>query len=248
MMRNTEKKEQIDEQSKVTKGRNLSKNYLQSRNFLALLEKQYADDLKVWQTLEPHYTDLLVEQLKTRRKINYLQSLANFAHINVRKVYLSFLPINIIVLILLCLITPDTLHSFYVGRPYIFKACFFFPIAMSLTNLPMLIWSKRLWHDISYRRIQDRLGLLIFKYFEVVDKDKHVDGGYTKRDICNILRRFERKMPYSQDEVANYLQHIIEVEMERKPRGIVYYIYLKEPYFDVREKKRQTDHPSSEPE
>lgn len=228
-----------------SKGRNFSKKYLQSRNFLSLLSKQRGEDLKLWQNLDPRYTDLLEEQLKTQRKINYLESLANFGHNNVRKVYLYFLPVNIIVFMLLCTLTPDSLKEYYTSSPYTFRCSFFLVIAMSITNLPMLIYIRRWWHDITYYRIQDRLGLLLFDYFEVVEKDKHIDGGYTKRDIYDILRRFQPDMPYTKNEIANYLQQIIEIEMERKPRGIVYYIFLKEKYFDEQEKKRQTENTST---
>ena len=119
--------------------------------------------------------------------------------------------------------------------------CVFLPMAMALTNVPLAIFARKIWHDISYRKIQDKLGLTIFKYFEIVEKDKHIDGGYTKAELSDILKRFRPKLPYSQDEIANYLQQIIEIEMERKPRGVVYYLYLKEEYFDATEKKRRTE-------
>lgn len=239
---NTEKSAEIAQgKTKVDKYRHFSKRYLQSRNFLALLEKQRGEDLKLWQTLEPHYTDLLEEQLKTRKKINYLQSLANFGHTNVKRVYLMFLPVNILIFVMLWMTPPTTLYELHTTFPVVYKICVFGPLAMSLTNVPMAIFWRKIWQDISYKKIQDRLGLTIFKYFEIVEKNKHIDGGYTKKDLTSILKRFNPKLPYTQDEIANYLQQIIEVEMERKPRGVVYYLYLKEEYFDAREKKRQTD-------
>lgn len=226
---------------KRLRNRHLSKNYINTRNFLSLLEKKRSEDLKLWQNLEPHYTDLLNEQLKTQRKMNYLQSLANFGHNNVRKVFLFCLPINIIVFSLLCLITPAALNEFYTGRPNFFRALIWAPLSLAVTNIPLFFKLRRNWHDHTYSQIKDRLGLQIFKYFEVVEKDKHTDGGYTKREITNILRRFNPNLPYTQEEIANYLQGILEIEMERKPRGLVYYIFLKEKYFDNLERKRQTD-------
>ena len=227
--------------SQTGKNRNFTKKFLQSRGFISLLEKKRAEDLKLWQSLEAHYTDLLHEQVVTARKIDYLQSLANFGHNNVRKVYLCCIPLNIIVFGLLCLISPSALYDLHVDSPNIFRALIWWPLALSITNIPLFIYVRRRWHDFTYRKIQDRLGLLIFKYFEIVDKDKHIDGGYTKKDITDILKRFNPKMPYSGDEIANYLQRIFEVEIDRKPRGIVYYIYFKEKYFDAKERARQTD-------
>jgi len=228
------------ENSKVNKHRNFTKRYTQSRNLLALLEKQRGADLKAWQNLEPHYTDLLEEQLKTRRKINYLESVANFGHINVRNVYMKYLPLNILVGIGLMLAPVNNFVQLYAAFPLLFKICVFSAIALGLTNVPLAIAWRRWQHDISYRNIQDKLGITIFEYFEIVEKDKNIDGGYTKKEITEILKRFVPKLPYTADEIANYLQGIIEIEIERKSRGLVYYLYLKEDYFDEIERKRQT--------
>ena len=226
------------------RNRHFSKRWLNNRNFLALLSKQYREDLKIWQNLEPHYTDLLDEQVKTKREMDYLQSVANFGHTKVRNIYLWFMPLNTVLFIALCTITPEALNIFYVENVNLFRAVVWFPLAIGITNVPLAIYLRRKWHDYTYRHIQDKLGLTIFKYFEIVEKDKHIDGGYTKKDIAAILKRFNPKMPYTQDEIATYLQGILEIEMEKKPRGVVYYLFLKEKYFDKYEEMRQTAQPN----
>lgn len=224
-------------ENKNEKNRQVSKNYIKTKNFVALLGRGFKEEVKGWQHIEPHHTDLIYEQLQVRKKLDYYESLANHVHTNVKRFFLAAFPFLVAIFGLLCLVPGDTWKSLQDDNIWLFRALVIAPIAFSFANIPLFIFSKKIFHDLSYKRIRSRIGLTIFKYFEPAMRDEAIDGGYTKKEIVAFLKRKRPKMPYTEDQVASYLRNIVEVEMDRKPRGYVYYVQLKAKYLDKKEKE-----------
>ena len=211
--------------------RHLSKKYLTTRSFLSLLSNRKKEIVKWWQRLEPHYTDLLAEQLDTKANIDYLESLANYAFERVRKVYLWCLPINILIFgLLYAFIDAPFIAMLAAKAPWTFRLLFLVPVALSFTSVPLWILGKRIIHTHTYSRIDDKLVKTNFKYFDIGDADPSPHGGLTKTQIHGFLKKRQPNIRYTPNEIARYLQKILEVEIERKPRGTVYFVQLRDKY------------------